>query len=314
MQSDDGAVQQTNDDASFSKWFAVQRGYWKDPYVKFFCHAKDRRQSPEISRGYYARVKGIELLLHQFIRISNQKCQVVNLGAGFDTTYWQLCEHSMSPQLFVEVDFGMVTAKKCQYIRMKKVLSEALQKGQDVLVSQTEVHASDYHLLAVDLRNVGELTQKLLATGLDISIPTFFLAECVLSYMDPNFTKEIIKWAGSTFSTAMFINYDPFLAHDRFGQNMQEHLKSRGCSLLGIEACPDLHSQKERYIQNGWQGAWSLDMNQVYMLLPREEVARIEKLDFLDEQILLTQLLQHYCLSCGYNDALKLGLDKVCLG
>lgn len=68
--------------------------------------------------GYYARVKGIELLLHQFIRITNRKCQVVNLGAGFDTTYWQLCERSMCPQLFVEADFGMVTAKKCQYIRL----------------------------------------------------------------------------------------------------------------------------------------------------------------------------------------------------
>ena len=34
---------------------------------------------------------------------------------------------------------------------------------------------------------------------------------------------------------------------------------------------------------------------------------RIEQLDFLDERELLTQLLQHYCLSCGYNDRLKLG-------
>lgn len=68
--------------------------------------------------GYYARVKGIELLVHQFIRITNRKCQIVNLGAGFDTSYWQLSEHSMNPQLFIEVDFGMVTARKCQYIRL----------------------------------------------------------------------------------------------------------------------------------------------------------------------------------------------------
>lgn len=35
--------------------------------------------------------------------------------------------------------------------------------------------------------------------------------------------------------------------------------------------------------------------------------SRIEKLDFLDEKELLTQLLQHYCFSCGYSDAMKIG-------
>jgi len=63
---------------------------------------------------------------------------------------------------------------------------------------------------------------------------------------------------------------------------------------------------------NGWEGAWSLDMAAVYSLLPQKEVKRIEQLDFLDERELLTQLLQHYCLSCGYNDRLKLG-RRVCM-
>lgn len=34
---------------------------------------------------------------------------------------------------------------------------------------------------------------------------------------------------------------------------------------------------------------------------------RIEKIEFLDEHELLVQLLQHYCLSCGYNDSSSLG-------
>ena len=34
---------------------------------------------------------------------------------------------------------------------------------------------------------------------------------------------------------------------------------------------------------------------------------RIERLEFFDEGELLEQLLQHYCLSCGTNDALDLG-------
>ena len=39
---------------------------------------------------------------------------------------------------------------------------------------------------------------------------------------------------------------------------------------------------------------------------------RIEQLDFLDEKELLTQLLQHYCLTCGYRDQLRLGTLCVC--
>ena len=34
---------------------------------------------------------------------------------------------------------------------------------------------------------------------------------------------------------------------------------------------------------------------------------RIESIEFLDEQELLIQLLQHYCLSCGYNDSTEQG-------
>lgn len=35
---------------------------------------------------------------------------------------------------------------------------------------------------------------------------------------------------------------------------------------------------------------------------------RIEHIEFLDEQELLIQLLQHYCLSCGYSDIKAQGI------
>lgn len=36
---------------------------------------------------------------------------------------------------------------------------------------------------------------------------------------------------------------------------------------------------------------------------------RIERIEFLDEQELLMQLLHHYCLSCGYSDFKEQGID-----
>lgn len=40
--------------------------------------------------GYYARVKGVNLLLDAFIKKTDCRCQVINLGAGLDTTFWRL--------------------------------------------------------------------------------------------------------------------------------------------------------------------------------------------------------------------------------
>ena len=41
------------------------------------------------------------------------------------------------------------------------------------------------------------------------SLPTLFLAECVLVYMEPEKSKELVRWAGANFTTALFVNYDP---------------------------------------------------------------------------------------------------------
>ena len=36
-----------------------------------------------------------------------------------------------------------------------------------------------------------------------------FIAECVLVYIEPHLSSQLIKWAGSVFSTALFLNYEP---------------------------------------------------------------------------------------------------------
>ena len=63
------AVIATNDDATQSKRFAVQKGYWHDPYVLQMMGTSVQRRAPEISRGYYARVKAIQIMTEQFIKV-----------------------------------------------------------------------------------------------------------------------------------------------------------------------------------------------------------------------------------------------------
>lgn len=39
-------------------------------------------------------------------------------------------------------------------------------------------------------------------------LPTLLVTECVLVYMTPEQSANLIKWAASTFVTAMFVNYE----------------------------------------------------------------------------------------------------------
>lgn len=144
----DEAVIATNDDASECKRCesdelilflflvehlsisgAVQLGYWKDDYIS--CFVKNSiRKAPEINRGYYARVRGVEMCIDKlFQKTGEQPCQIINLGCGFDSLYWRL---SRTVSNFVEVDFPTVTAKKCYAIKRNKQLLEKLNNEGEI--------------------------------------------------------------------------------------------------------------------------------------------------------------------------------------
>lgn len=65
----DEAVIATNNDASECKKCAVNLGYWDDKYISYFVKNCERK-APEINRGYYARVKGVELFIDKFLKVS----------------------------------------------------------------------------------------------------------------------------------------------------------------------------------------------------------------------------------------------------
>lgn len=69
MGQDEG-VMNTNDDASECKKSAVFRGYYRDEYISYFVKNPDRK-APEINRGYYARVKGVEMCIERFLKVGS---------------------------------------------------------------------------------------------------------------------------------------------------------------------------------------------------------------------------------------------------
>ena len=63
----------------------------------------------------------------------------------------------------------------------------------------------------------------------------------------------------------------------------------------------DKSAQCDRFIKDsGWNGAHCWSMNEVYNYLPRDEVSRVEKIEFLDEHELVKQLFEHYCITFAW--------------
>ena len=63
----------------------------------------------------------------------------------------------------------------------------------------------------------------------------------------------------------------------------------------------DKVTQCDRFTKSAdWNGAKCWTMNEVYDYLPKDEIARVEKLEFLDERELVKQLFEHYCITFAW--------------
>nr|XP_005156197.1 leucine carboxyl methyltransferase 1 isoform X1 [Danio rerio] len=218
------------------------------------------------------------------------------------------------PKKFFEVDFPMIVARKIHNIKTKPPLSKPLietHSTDSLLLDGHSLDSDRYCIIGADLRDIPTLEDKLKKFQINPELPTLFLSECVLVYMSPEQSSRLVHWIAETFPTAMFINYEQVNMNDRFGHIMIENLQRRQCNLAGVDLCQSLDSQKERFLSSGWESVNALDMMTVYSMLPQEDVARIERLEFLDEKELLQQLLQHYCICWAVKDKLNLGLSQI---
>ncbi|KER22412.1 hypothetical protein T265_09491 [Opisthorchis viverrini] len=303
----DRVIQSTNDDATYSKAHAVKRGYWKDPYMRYFCPVATSKP-PEISRGYFIRTQAFKAITTLFIKTLGCECQVVNLGAGSDTLYFQLKDADIVPRKFVEVDLLHNVQRKVQLIRSKKLLGEVEEhaamnlppqgdsqsKMNPPAVPDTVLEAQNRHSLVTDTyslvpfdlrRPVDQLISYLCgpnsSIGLDSNLPTLFLADFP--------TPRDREWISNVSKMRIIQHGDPqgrligiknrFLLlpppfsqvnmADQFGKIMVENFRARDCDLPGLSACQSLKQQETRFLDAGWQKAKAWTVNEVYKAFPK---------------------------------------------
>lgn len=283
----------------------------QDNYVQYFVRRPTRR-SPIINRGYFARWASIRKLLLQFLEIGASssdgycKKQILSLGAGFDTLYFQLQDEERAPHLFVELDFKEVTSKKAAIIDAYEPLRSKLGSTCTISKDQGLILSDHYKLLPADLRDLKSLNMILDQAKMDSSLPTLILAECVLIYLDPNVSRDAVEWAGQKFSTSVFVVYEQIYPDDGFGRQMLKNLERKGCPLLGLHDTPTLEAKKKRFLDLGWQRSEALDMDVIYnQHIDPKERKRVERLELFDEFEEWHILQEHYCISYGINDQLN---------
>ncbi|KAK9831066.1 hypothetical protein WJX74_001902 [Apatococcus lobatus] len=307
LSEDTASVRATNDDAQISKMACVRLKYFQDDYIRHFVK-RHLKRSPLINRGYYSRIAALRQLLRGFLQTPDiiGPRQVLSLGAGFDTIFFQLQANGCAPNLYVELDFPEVTSRKAAIVASEPNLQRCIPRSDDDVLDTEggRIITKPYCLLPVDLRQPAAMEAALKLAKLQHDVPTYIIAECVLVYMRPAESNTVVRWLAEHLQQAAFVLYEQIKPHDAFGQQMMTNLQSRGCPLLGIYGTPDLQAHEQRFVQNGWHTACARDMNAIYNKhTDPEDRQRIERLEMLDEFEEWTLIQGHYCIVIATKDS-----------
>lgn len=269
-----------------------------------------------MNRGYWARVTALDTLRAEFLHSgrrssgdnesSSQRRQIICLGGGFDTGWLRYksthSDEEVSPDkvLWVDVDLGPVIAKKTELMTGTSEESKRFQPTLGVTTPLPKPHigftAPSYGVVAGDLRDTTALEGALKAVGIDFSIPTLLVSECVLIYLPKASEQALLAWIGSRFAAPALVLYEQIAggsSPDAFGRVMLRNLAARGIKLPAIaDSKEDLQG---RLVAAGLSKAVAgTTMRGVYDGLPAADRARISRLELFDEFEEWNLLMEHY--------------------
>jgi len=202
-------------------------------------------------------------------------------------------------------------------IRKSKELNALLGKPEDVKLENggSALRSAVYHLFPADLRLSPAETMHVLTTTvesqsspiLSTDLPTLLLFECVLVYMSPAASTELIQWfvdylsSSQTATVIGAIVYEMFGLNDSFGKVMLSNLKARNVTLPGAEPYPDVASLPSRFLKHEFSASRAKTLRDIRRsFISPAELERISQLEMLDEVEELDLVLEHYAITWGF--------------
>lgn len=297
----------TTYEAACSKLSAINHGYYYDPYLTHFVK-KQKRRTPLINKGYYARVASFRMYIDLFFKsLENveSSIQVVNIGAGLDTTFFWLTEKYKNVKYF-ELDLHDLLLEKARVInRVDKLKNFLIYDENDRNNAEREevINCSNYKMVFADLNNWEDVEANLRSHSFNFNLPTLFLCECVLIYLEIESSDRLIqKFSELMKSTSCMMVYEQVNPETGFGCVMINYFKKKNIPLKSIYKYNNLQAQYNRYKLLGWNNVVVNDMNEIYDYhLDDEERNRVENLEMFDELEEWRLFHDHYFLLIAYN-------------
>ena len=271
------------------------------------------------------RTRAIDLLVETFLDVQPSiRKQIISLGAGSDTRYFRLSSRRSPPDvLYHELDFPINTALKIATIHADPSLRHIVHIDDpiSVLATDTELHAPNYHIHALDLRSLGRGLGPASPDGsgklghIDPALPTLLISECCLTYLAPDIADHVVRHFLSLLAPATpaaLILYEPINPFDAFGKVMVSNLAARGIVMQTLHKYHSLEAQKARMRDYGFvTGKGAVDVDFVYQEWVEEpEKRRVSALEMLDEVEELNLLAKHYCIAWGWREGSRRGEDR----
>eukprot|EP00924_Labyrinthula_sp_SR-Ha-C_P016902 maker-scaffold_6-snap-gene-18.48-mRNA-1 protein AED:0.02 eAED:0.02 QI:44/1/1/1/1/1/3/106/365 len=331
----DNAVEATSDDAALSKLSSINLNYYDDPFMQYLVgRSKPVRRSPLINRGYFARVQARNDVIDNFLstcRNNSLPSQIIALGGGCDTLYFNLKSNGNEPNLFLDFDLPAVVQRKAKIIaneeslhsliktspdEIKKTFSSYMEKQKEIKEEKNKekrqqlrhephvyIDSCEYKLVSCDITKINHFLSFLQNSKVNFSNPTLFISECVLVYIEPEKSLPILKMISENFTCGFVFVYEQIRPDDAFGKVMTDNLMRRGCPLKGLVAHKTPEMQVQRFEEKaGFTKCYCRDMNDIYYkYLNRELVRKTEKVEIFDEFEEFHLMQAHYCIVLAAN-------------
>ncbi|RFU76162.1 leucine carboxyl methyltransferase [Trichoderma arundinaceum] len=313
----DDMVMGTNSSSIASKR-SVERLYYSNepPFFRYFV-PKFQRRAPLINRGYWLRLRAIDVIVQKFLnKATAGKKVIINLGCGSDVLPWQ-CHARYSTLnndvLFIDVDYPELIQKKRAIVLKTPELRSLLGNdftlgdgGEDGLL----LYSNKYCQLGCDLRQLDRLRILLKSIVNLAECAILFVAEVSITYMDTQSTDSLINWGSTVGRENDFCLLEQIIPYGKthpFAQMMLSHFVKLGTPLRSIERYPTVESQISRFQEHGWPHVEIKDLWQAWsseqFVSDSERIALddVEPFDEWEEFILFAR---HYFIlhaSTSYN-------------